>query len=69
MKYTLRPDELDKLENSRYLTRRERQVLSLYFREGLNYAEISAELMPQVSIRTVGNILNCIRTKAKDMDL
>ena len=67
MKYAIRPEILDNLENSKLLTRRERQVFNLYFREGLNYAEIATELVPEVSIKTVGNILKEIRNKANNL--
>ena len=63
MKFEFSPSELDIIENHRYLTRRERRVFALYFREGLNYEQVGAELEPQVCRRTVYNILKSIRKK------
>ena len=49
-------------------TRREREVIRLRWREGLTYAEISVELEPNVSIRTVGSVLRSIKNKAEMID-
>lgn len=61
------PEQLDILENSRLLTRREKQVLNLRYRDGLSYVDISIELEPEVSVRTIGNILKSIHIKAEEI--
>ena len=53
--------ELDIITNHRYLTRRERRVFYLYYREGLSYEEVAAEI--DVCRRTVYNVLRSIREK------
>ena len=63
MKFEFSQSELDLIENHKYLTRRERRVFNLRYREGLSYEDIGAEMDPQVCRRTVYNILKSIRKK------
>ena len=64
------PERLAAMEttHAHLFTRRERKVIYLKWREGLSYAEIAEELTPPVSIRTVGAIINKIKSKIEYID-
>lgn len=61
MKYKLSIQQLKQLEESPYLTDRERKVFELFYKRGLRRVDIGKELY--VSTYTVRNILANIRAK------
>ena len=63
IKYTI--EELEQLDNSKWLTDREREVFDLYYRRGWEIEAVAAEIY--VSRSTVKRILHSIREKQKHL--
>lgn len=63
MKIVFTIEELEKLEQCRWLTDRERQVFELYYRRGWEIEAIAAELY--TCRGTINNVLKSIRAKQK----
>ena len=63
IKYTI--EELEQLDNSKWLTDREREVFDLYYRRGWEIEAVAAEIY--VSRSTVKRILQSIREKQKHL--
>lgn len=61
MKYKYPIVELEKMEQSKWLTDRERAVFELFYRRGWSIEAIAAEIYASRS--TVNNILRSIRDK------
>lgn len=65
MKIKLSQEELEQIEQYKWLTDRERQVFDLYYRRGWEIEAIAAEIDRCRS--TVNNVLRSIRDKQKDI--
>lgn len=63
MKIQYSIEELEQLEQCRWLTDREREVFELYYRRGWEIEAIAAELYTCRS--TINNVLKSIREKKK----
>lgn len=63
MKFRFTCEQLDRMEKSQWLTRRERIIFKLYFRDEIHIEDVAAEL--DVSRRTIDRDLLSIRKKTK----
>ena len=62
MKYQYTREELEQIEQNRWLTDRERNVFDLFYRRGWHIEAIAAEL--DTCRSTIDNVLRSIRSKA-----
>ena len=62
MKYQYTREQLEQIEQNRWLTDRERNVFDLFYRRGWNIEDIAAEL--DTCRSTIDNVLRSIRSKA-----
>lgn len=62
MKYQYTREQLEQIEQNRWLTDRERNVFDLFYRRGWQIEAIAAEL--DTCRSTIDNVLRSIRSKA-----